>query len=117
MQLSDISLNPSDLHKLFIRQPREALLGNVHQQIRQVLANQIITESNPALFGLVLQRTNKTAIHIVQPDTAISMNQPMLLAFLPLPCIHVHRHVRLEHDMAYALEPNDSSDHKVHKLE
>ncbi len=117
VQLSNISLNPSNLHQLFIRQLREALLGNSCQKIRQVLANQVITKLNPALFGLVLQRSNETVIRIVQPDTTISVNQPMSLAFLPLSCIHIHCCVRLEHDMAYTLEANNSCDHKVHELE
>ncbi len=45
------------------------------------------------------------------------MNLAMLLSFLPLSSIHIHRRIRLEHDMAYTLKADDASHHQVYEFE
>lgn len=45
------------------------------------------------------------------------MNLAMPLSFLPLSSVHIHCHIRLEHDVAYTLKADNASHHQVYEFE
>lgn len=65
VQLANIAFNSSNPYKLLIGEFRKPLLGYLCQKIRQILADEVVTESNLMLLGLVLQCTNETPISII----------------------------------------------------
>ncbi len=65
VQLANIAFNSSNPYKLLIGEFGKLLVGYLGQKIRQILVNEVVTESNPMLLGLVLQRANETPISVI----------------------------------------------------